>query len=85
VGDEGLSVASRHASWHHNCTGTGYSSAVLFWLFRGINGDKVATDHTCFLIFRELAWREERSKELILFKIDESEESKSWNETKIYE
>jgi hypothetical protein len=36
-------------------------------------------------IFRELAWREERSKELILFKIDESEESKSWNETKIYE
>jgi hypothetical protein len=27
----------------HNCTGTGYSSTVLFWLFREINGDKVAT------------------------------------------
>jgi hypothetical protein len=24
-------------------TGTGYSSTVLFWLFREINGDKVAT------------------------------------------
>jgi hypothetical protein len=24
--------------WRHNCTGT-----VLFWLFREINGDKVAT------------------------------------------
>jgi hypothetical protein len=35
-------------------------------------------------IFKELAWREERSKELILFKIDESD-SKSWNETKTYE
>jgi hypothetical protein len=23
---------------------------VLFWLFRRINGDKVATDHTSFLI-----------------------------------
>jgi hypothetical protein len=35
-------------------------------------------------IFKELAWRVERSKELILFKIDESE-SNSWNETKTYE
>jgi hypothetical protein len=35
-------------------------------------------------IFKELAWREERSRELILFKIDESE-SNSWNETKTYE
>jgi hypothetical protein len=34
-------------------------------------------------IFKELAWREERSKELILLKIDESD-SKSWNETKTY-
>jgi hypothetical protein len=33
----------RPASWRHNCTGTGYSSTVLFWLFRKINGDKVAT------------------------------------------
>jgi hypothetical protein len=33
----------RAASWRHNCTGTGYSSTVLFWLFREINGDKVAT------------------------------------------
>jgi hypothetical protein len=40
MGGEGLFVASRH-----NCTGTGYSStaAVLFWLFREINGHKVAT------------------------------------------
>jgi hypothetical protein len=30
-------------AWRHNCTGTGYSSTVLFWLFREINGDKVAT------------------------------------------
>jgi hypothetical protein len=35
-------------------------------------------------IFKELAWREERSRELILFKVDESE-SNSWNETKTYE
>jgi hypothetical protein len=35
-------------------------------------------------IFKELAWREERSRELILFKIDESE-SNSWNKTKTYE
>jgi hypothetical protein len=28
----------RAASWRHNCTGTGYSSTVLFWLFREING-----------------------------------------------
>jgi hypothetical protein len=32
-----------------DCTGTGYqrllySSTVLFWLFREINGDKVATN-----------------------------------------
>jgi hypothetical protein len=33
----------RAASWRHNCTGTGYSSTVLFWLFWEINGDKVAT------------------------------------------
>jgi hypothetical protein len=33
----------RAASWRHNCTGTGYSSTVLFRLFREINGDKVAT------------------------------------------
>jgi hypothetical protein len=33
----------RAASWRHNCTGTGYSSTVLFWFFREINGDKVAT------------------------------------------
>jgi hypothetical protein len=33
----------RAASWRHNCTGTGYSSTVLFWIFREINGDKVAT------------------------------------------
>jgi hypothetical protein len=32
----------RAASWRHNCTGTGYSSTVLIWLFREINGDKVA-------------------------------------------
>jgi hypothetical protein len=36
-------AASWLASWRHNCTGTGYSSTVLFWLFREINGDKVAT------------------------------------------
>jgi hypothetical protein len=35
-------------------------------------------------IFMELAYCEERSKELILFKIDESD-LKSWNETKTYE
>jgi hypothetical protein len=35
-------------------------------------------------IFKELARREERSRELILFNIDESE-SNSWNETKTYE
>jgi hypothetical protein len=29
--------------WRHNCTGTGDSSTVLFWLFREINDDKVAT------------------------------------------
>jgi hypothetical protein len=28
----------RAASWRHN-----YSSTVLFWLFREINGDKIAT------------------------------------------
>jgi hypothetical protein len=40
----GLSVASRLvAPQNCNCTGTGYSSTVLFWLFREINGDKVAT------------------------------------------
>jgi hypothetical protein len=43
----GLSVASRLvarlASWRHNRTGTDYSSTVLFWLFREINGNKVAT------------------------------------------
>jgi hypothetical protein len=33
----------RDSPWRHNCTGTGYSSTVLFWLFREINGDKVAT------------------------------------------
>jgi hypothetical protein len=32
-----------------NCTGTGYSSTVLFWLFREINGDKVATNTHWFL------------------------------------
>jgi hypothetical protein len=32
----------RATSWRHNCIGTGYSSTVLFWLFREINGDKVA-------------------------------------------
>jgi hypothetical protein len=31
------------ALWRHNCTGTRYSSTVLFWLFWEINGDKVAT------------------------------------------
>jgi hypothetical protein len=31
----------RAASWRHY--GTGYSSTVLFWLCREINGDKVAT------------------------------------------
>jgi hypothetical protein len=36
MGDKGL-------SWRHNCTGMGYSSTVLIWLFREINGDKVAT------------------------------------------
>jgi hypothetical protein len=36
-------AASWLASWRHNCTRTGYSSTVLFWLFREINGDKVAT------------------------------------------
>jgi hypothetical protein len=35
--------------WRHNCTGTGYSSTVLFWLFREINGDKVATIPYWFL------------------------------------
>jgi biopolymer transport protein ExbD len=45
-----------------------------------INVDKADSSE----IFKELAWREERSKELILFKIDESD-SKSWNETKTYE
>jgi hypothetical protein len=44
-----------------------------------INVDKTDSSE----IFKELAWREERSKELILFKIDESD-SKSWNETKTY-
>jgi hypothetical protein len=39
----------RAASWRHNCTGTGYSSTVLFWLFREINGDKVATNTHWFL------------------------------------
>jgi hypothetical protein len=34
---------ARRSSWRHNCTGTGYSSTVLFWLFWEINGDKVAT------------------------------------------
>jgi hypothetical protein len=46
MGDEGLDpwrAASWFASWRHNCTGTGYSSTLLFWLFREINGDKVAT------------------------------------------
>jgi hypothetical protein len=45
-----------------------------------INVDKADSSE----IFKELAWREERSRELILFRIDESE-SKSWNETKTYE
>jgi hypothetical protein len=45
-----------------------------------INVDKADSSE----IFKELAWREERSKELILFKIDESD-SNSWNETKTYE
>jgi hypothetical protein len=45
-----------------------------------INVDKTDSSE----IFKELAWREERSKELILSKIDESN-SKSWNETKTYE
>jgi hypothetical protein len=45
-----------------------------------INVDKAESS----VIFKELAWHEERSKELILFKIDESD-SKSWNETKTYE
>jgi hypothetical protein len=45
-----------------------------------INVDKADSSE----IFKELAWREERSRELILFKIDESE-SNSWNETKTYE
>jgi hypothetical protein len=45
-----------------------------------INVDKADSSE----IFKELAWREERSKELILFKIDESD-SKSWNETKTHE
>jgi hypothetical protein len=31
------------ASWRDNCTGMGYSSTVLFWLFREVNGDKGAT------------------------------------------
>jgi hypothetical protein len=44
MGDEGLSVASRL-----NCTGTGYSITVQFWLFREINGDKVATAPYWFL------------------------------------
>jgi hypothetical protein len=33
----------RAASWRHNRTGADYSSTVLFWLLREINGDKVAT------------------------------------------
>jgi hypothetical protein len=37
-------------AWRHNCTGTGYSSTVLFWLFREINGDKVATAPADFLL-----------------------------------
>jgi uncharacterized protein (DUF4213/DUF364 family) len=45
-----------------------------------INVDKADSSE----VFKELARREERSKELILFKIDESD-SKSWNETKTYE
>jgi archaellum component FlaC len=45
-----------------------------------INVDKAGSSE----IFKELAWREERSKKLILFKIDESD-SNSWNETKTYE
>jgi hypothetical protein len=36
--------------WRHNCTGTGYSSTVLFWLFREINDDKVATAPADFLL-----------------------------------
>jgi hypothetical protein len=47
MGDEGLSVASRLVARlvapQLYYTGTGYSSTVLFWLFREINGDKVAT------------------------------------------
>jgi hypothetical protein len=42
----------RAASWRHYCTGTGYSSTVLFWLFREINGDKVATNTHWFLTAR---------------------------------
>jgi hypothetical protein len=37
----------RDCPWHHNCTGTGYSSTVLFWLFQEINGDKVAAVLVC--------------------------------------
>jgi hypothetical protein len=40
----------RDCSWHHNCTGTGYSSTVLFWFFQEINGVKVATD--IILVFK---------------------------------
>jgi hypothetical protein len=40
----------RAVSWRHNCTGTGYSSTVLFWLFQEINGDKVATN--IILVFK---------------------------------
>jgi hypothetical protein len=40
---EAKKAVKSRASWRHNCTGTGYSSTVLFWLFREINGDKVAT------------------------------------------
>jgi hypothetical protein len=39
----GLRLKKAVMAWHHNFTGTGYSSTVLFWLFREINGDKVAT------------------------------------------
>jgi hypothetical protein len=40
----------RAVSWRHNCTRPGYNNTVLFWLFREINGDKVATN--IILVFK---------------------------------
>jgi hypothetical protein len=48
----------RAASWRHNCTRTSYSSTVLFWLFREINGDKVATGWLFVVFKNQLTWRD---------------------------